>query len=285
MSSAMRKYIVAALAAIVVIYVLTLTVGGGFSEKAPLPEALTLTGRPLLIAHRGAINFAPENTLAGIRRALERGYSVVEMDIQLSADSQFFLFHDRETDRTLGISAIATEMTIAELQSQPTLFAGQPSEQLVPTLDSAASLFSAGGIMYLDVKHHSQVSVFELANALELFLAEHDLLGKVIVASPDFWFISYFEFTCPEVVTLLAGFRRPWANYINCLPRRFRPDLYSNYFRNVTPEFAAWLKENGHLNRFVAFHLTEENFPELVDEGVRRLMIDDGPYLDSLLPQ
>ena len=42
-------------------------------------------GRPfLIIAHRGAPNHAPENTIAGFDKALELGFTHVELDAQLT---------------------------------------------------------------------------------------------------------------------------------------------------------------------------------------------------------
>ena len=40
--------------------------------------------RPLIIAHRGASNLAPENTLASFRLAKELGADGVECDVQLT---------------------------------------------------------------------------------------------------------------------------------------------------------------------------------------------------------
>ena len=42
--------------------------------------------RPLIIAHRGASNLAPENTLASFRLAKELGADGIECDVQLTKD-------------------------------------------------------------------------------------------------------------------------------------------------------------------------------------------------------
>ena len=55
---------------------------------------------PLVIAHRTTMGHAPENTLLGIRQALEMGCDGVEIDVQLSADGIPVLIHDDELDRT-----------------------------------------------------------------------------------------------------------------------------------------------------------------------------------------
>ncbi|MGH6902168.1 MAG: glycerophosphodiester phosphodiesterase family protein, partial [Geminicoccaceae bacterium] len=43
---------------------------------------------PQVIGHRGAAAAAPENTLAGIRKAKELGASWIEFDVKLTRDGQ-----------------------------------------------------------------------------------------------------------------------------------------------------------------------------------------------------
>lgn len=56
-----------------------------------------------IIAHRGASHDAPENTLASVRLAWERGSDAVEVDVMLSRDGQVVVFHDKDTKRLAGV--------------------------------------------------------------------------------------------------------------------------------------------------------------------------------------
>jgi hypothetical protein len=51
---------------------------------------------PPIIGHRGAAARAPENTLAGLRRAKALGCTWVEFDVRLTADGAPVLCHDCE---------------------------------------------------------------------------------------------------------------------------------------------------------------------------------------------
>ena len=55
---------------------------------------------PCWIAHRGAGELAPENTMAAFRLGAEHGFAMFECDVKLSADGEPFLLHDTERDRT-----------------------------------------------------------------------------------------------------------------------------------------------------------------------------------------
>ncbi len=57
---------------------------------------------PHLFAHRGGGTLAPENTLAGMREALARGFKAVEFDVMLSLDGIPLLMHDPVLGRTVA---------------------------------------------------------------------------------------------------------------------------------------------------------------------------------------
>ncbi|MDQ2994305.1 MAG: glycerophosphoryl diester phosphodiesterase, partial [Pseudomonadota bacterium] len=53
-----------------------------------------------IIAHRGASFYAPENTLASMRRAHAMGAQWVEFDVMLTSDGELIVFHDDTLERT-----------------------------------------------------------------------------------------------------------------------------------------------------------------------------------------
>ncbi|MZF85167.1 glycerophosphodiester phosphodiesterase family protein [Streptomyces sp. SID5643] len=55
---------------------------------------------PLVIAHRGASAYAPENTLAAVDRAAELGIRWVENDVQRTRDGELVVLHDDNLRRT-----------------------------------------------------------------------------------------------------------------------------------------------------------------------------------------
>ncbi|WNI32587.1 glycerophosphodiester phosphodiesterase family protein [Streptomyces sp. ITFR-6] len=55
---------------------------------------------PLVISHRGASAYAPENTLAAVDRAHALGFDWVESDIQLTKDGVLVVIHDTDLKRT-----------------------------------------------------------------------------------------------------------------------------------------------------------------------------------------
>jgi glycerophosphoryl diester phosphodiesterase len=72
---------------------------------------------PLVIAHRGASAYAPENTIAAFELAVRQGADMIELDVQRSADGVLVVFHDDTTERWDGQRRLAAMCTLAELRA------------------------------------------------------------------------------------------------------------------------------------------------------------------------
>ena len=70
---------------------------------------------PVLIAHRGESRDAPENTLAAVKLAWDRGAVAVEFDVRLSADGIPMVIHDATTRRIGGPARAVNRQSAAEL--------------------------------------------------------------------------------------------------------------------------------------------------------------------------
>ncbi|MDR0441339.1 MAG: hypothetical protein LBI59_10250 [Candidatus Accumulibacter sp.] len=85
---------------------LTLSAYGGGGQGAPSdPEMLNsgLTGRPIVISHRGASGYLPEHTLATYELAIRMGADYVEPDLQFTRDGYLVAMHDDTLDRTTNV--------------------------------------------------------------------------------------------------------------------------------------------------------------------------------------
>ena len=69
-----------------------------------------------LVAHRGYASNYPENSLLAIERAVAEGARYVEVDLQLTADLQPVLYHDRNMARLSGAENKIQSLTYDELK-------------------------------------------------------------------------------------------------------------------------------------------------------------------------
>ena len=72
---------------------------------------------PLIIAHRGDVSNAPENTLSAFRSAYELGADGIELDVRLTRDEHLVVFHDRCLDRTSNGTGPVDHATLEEMRS------------------------------------------------------------------------------------------------------------------------------------------------------------------------
>src|ERR1041384_3922045 len=71
----------------------------------------------MVIAHRGASSYAPENTFAAFDLALRMGVSHIELDVHFTSDGHIVVIHDDTVDRTTNGHGPVTSHTLSELQA------------------------------------------------------------------------------------------------------------------------------------------------------------------------
>jgi glycerophosphoryl diester phosphodiesterase len=102
---------------------------------------------PELIARRGNVADYPENTLPGLRSALELGARQVAFDVQLSVDRHPVLLNDSNLQRIAGIDRNALEMTWSELTeiavTDPQRFAERYQDIGIPRLGQAVEVLAS----------------------------------------------------------------------------------------------------------------------------------------------
>lgn len=67
-------------------------------------------------AHRGASGYAPENTLEAFELAIHQNADGIELDIQLTKDSELVVAHDEKIDRVTGGTGWIKNYTLKELK-------------------------------------------------------------------------------------------------------------------------------------------------------------------------
>lgn len=109
---------------------------------------------PAIIAHRGASEEAPENTLDAFRLAWEQGADAIEMDLRTTRDGRIAVLHDADLRRVAGDARQINQMTAAELK-QVSASRGKSwrwSDAKVPLLEEVLSEVPKGRSVFLEIK-------------------------------------------------------------------------------------------------------------------------------------
>ena len=109
----------------------------------------------LLIAHRGASGYAPENTLAAFRKAVAMGLAFIETDLQLTRDARFVAIHDDTVNRTTNGQGNVHDLTLAEIRrlDAGSWFGSAFAGERVPTLEETLEFAKRHDVVfYLELK-------------------------------------------------------------------------------------------------------------------------------------
>ena len=73
--------------------------------------------KPIIIAHRGASAYAPENTLVSFEKAIEMGSLIIETDVHQTKDSIVVLMHDLSVDRTTNGKGLIKNISFIDFKA------------------------------------------------------------------------------------------------------------------------------------------------------------------------
>ncbi len=150
-----------------------LTVGKNGAEQYKWPGIFA-------VAHRGAMRFAPENTISAYKKAVELGAHCIEMDVRESKDGHFVIMHDPSVFRTTGGRGIVATLTVAEIKQfdAGAKFGPEFAGERIPTLDEALDAIEGKAIPDIDFKAGDPAKLVEVLRA-------RGLLGKASLANND----------------------------------------------------------------------------------------------------
>ncbi len=203
--------------------------------------------KPLVLGHRGASAYAPENTLAAFNLALEMGADGVELDVTLTNDGVPIVIHDDTVDRTTNGFGDIREMNWAQVQQ---LDASHRFEKYrgekIPTLEQALRAVGKRGIVNIELKGTAIQD--DGLEAAVLAVIEETQMGERVILS------SFNPFALARMATLNPGLPRGLL-YASDLPIYLRrawlrpiakPTALHPAHDMITSAFVIWARQHGY---------------------------------------
>lgn len=120
-----------------------------------------LSENPLIIAHRGASNAAPENTMEAFNLAWNLGADGIEGDFHLTHDGHIVAIHDADTGKVSGgkIKLFVKKVSLKELQS---IDVGSWKDEKysgarIPTLEQVIDSVPDGKKFFIEIKCGTEI--------------------------------------------------------------------------------------------------------------------------------
>ncbi|BES64759.1 glycerophosphodiester phosphodiesterase [Gottschalkiaceae bacterium SANA] len=157
--------------------------------------------RPVYItAHRGDMQDAPENTIAGIESAIKKKADYAEVDVQMLKDGHLILLHDSNFLRTTNVDLPIAEATydqVVLLNAAANM--DWPHVESVPLLDNVLGL--AKGRIRLNLELKTADNQKEIAIQVTQAIEAAGMEREVVVTSLDESVLNEVEKIMPQVRT------------------------------------------------------------------------------------
>ena len=181
----------------------------------------------LIFAHRGASGYAPENTMAAFRLAVEMGADGIELDVHFSKDGELMVIHDSTVDRTTNGTGRVDQMTLQELKALDASngMEGFPGS-VIPTLDEVYDLLRDTGLQ-VNVELKTDEGMYPGIEEKCLAVArEKGMSERVIYSSFNHYTIANFRRLDKDArlgLLYMSGLYEPWHYARHCGAQYIHP--------------------------------------------------------------
>lgn len=270
------------------IFVLFLFLGSSCVSHQPRTKSAQeiINEKFLIIAHRGARHFAPENTMAAFRYAAEHGWGF-ELDTMFCKSGELVVIHDTTVDRTTNGKGFVKDFTLTELQQLDagSSFAKNFVGEKIPTLKQVLDEFGGRIVIDIEIKAGKGTTTEEakkIAEQVAKLLEERNLEKKVFISSFNPFVLERLAEVSPQVLRaqLYSNFADvDMAYYKKVILRnlllngRAMPDLLAPDYKMVDKDYIEKYHELGY--RIFPYTVNEgQDIIKLIQNGIDGLITD-----------
>ncbi len=230
----------------------------------------------LILGHRGAKKYAPENTLASFSLALEQGADGVELDAKLTADGVVVVHHDVTLERTTNGSGRLAQFPLDALRELDAgcFFSEKFRGEKIPTLEEVFESIGKRAVINVELTNYSTPRDRLVETVCEL-VRRHALQKSIV-------FSSFFAGNLKKTAQILPEVPRGLLTQVSILGlwgRSFGFDFgnYAALHPYVSDVTAQQVQRVHRLNRKINVWTvnTEDDMRRLMDWGVDGLITDD----------
>lgn len=161
----------------------------------------TSMGMPLIMAHRGYSQAAPENTLPAFEKAIEAGFTAAELDVQMTKDGEIVVLHDSNLKRTTGLNRNIWDVTYEEIRDldNGSFFSKEYAGTTIPTLDEVLKLCKGHLFLNIEIKRtgHDEGITQKVVEVIE----QNEYFDNCDITSKDYRTLEEVREINPDILT------------------------------------------------------------------------------------
>ena len=205
---------------------------------------LMMSGETLVFGHRGAMAYAPMNTLASFQLAQRQGAHGIELDVQLSADGVLVVIHDHTVDATTDGHGMVSDKTLTELKDLDAgaWYSPEFSGERIPTLDEVFESFARDLLINVEIKHQGEESN-GIEAAASRCVRHHNVTDRVIVSSFSPRVLQRVRKLLPEI--MLGVLTGPAPPEIRTSADPTRHEARHPWHEDVDADYMRWARDHG----------------------------------------
>lgn len=241
----------------------------------------------IVIAHRGASAYYPENTMAAFRGAVEMNAEMIELDVMLSKDGVPVAFHDAKLNAHTDGRGKLDDYTLEELKKLDagSWFDAKYSEEKIPTLEEVLA-FAAGKVA-LNIEIKTEAVTNNLRGGVEEksieLVKQYDMEDHIMFSSFDYRAVSHLKELAPEMSTALLYEKRQSATKLpSDLIKQYKADAFNCSYRQLSKKRMGNLSAN-NIPVFVYTVDQEVRMRKLLDLGVSGIFTNKPDVLWGVL--
>jgi glycerophosphoryl diester phosphodiesterase len=171
--------------------------------------------RPILLAHRGDLAHAPENTLPSFSQAIQKGADGVELDAKLTVDGHVIVIHDTTVDRTTNGKGKVASFTLDEIRKLDagTWFDSKFANTKVPLLEEVFECVGKDKLINIELTNYASPKDGLTQKVCEL-IKKHNNHSQIIFSSFFSSNLKIAKQTLPEIprgLLAMPGLVGLWA--------------------------------------------------------------------------
>ena len=241
----------------------------------------------VVIAHRGASAYYPENTMAAFRGAVEMNAEMIELDIMMSKDGVPVAFHDAKLNAHTNGKGKLADYTLKELKELDagSWFDERFAREQIPTLEEVLAF--ADGKIALNIEIKTEAVTNELYGGVEEksieLVKKYGMEEHVIFSSFDYRAVSHLKELDPEMSTaLLYEKRQSGKKTPSDLVKQYKADAFNCSYRQLNKKRMSDLLAH-NIPVFVYTVDQEARMRKLLDMGVSGIFTNKPDVLWGVL--
>lgn len=226
----------------------------------------------VVIAHRGASAYYPENTMAAFRGALEMNAEMIELDVMLSKDGVPVVFHDATLDDHTNGSGNIGDYTLSQLRDLDagswfdSTFAGEK----IPTLEEVLAF--ASGKIALNIEIKTEAVSDEARDGVEEksieLVKKYGMEDYVLFSSFDYRSIAHIKALDPEIPAAILYeksqsqkmlpselLKKYGADAFNCSFRQLNTKRFRDVSENNIPVFVYTVDKPSRMRKLLKMNV------------------------------